>query len=132
MAGRAGPAGDPGISGMQGASGPPGHQGPVGIVDRWTSYRDFNFDRGRSELQASDADTVAEIASYSAHNPSLRIGIDGSMDAGNPRLAERRVSAVRDALMRAGVPTDKMETGAFGDPQLRRDGRVEVLLLSAR
>jgi outer membrane protein OmpA-like peptidoglycan-associated protein len=54
------------------------------------------------------------------------------MDAGNPRLAERRVSAVRDALMRAGVPTDKMETGAFGDPQLRRDGRVEVLLLSAR
>jgi hypothetical protein len=32
------------------------------------------------------------------------------------------------ALTRAGVPADKIETGAFGDDQLRRERRVEVLI----
>jgi len=30
--------------------------------------------------------------------------------------------------MVAGVPASKIRTGAFGDPQLRRDGRVAVLV----
>ena len=35
---------------------------------------------------------------------------------------------VRGALIVAGVPSAKIQTGAFGDPQLRRDGRVGVLV----
>jgi hypothetical protein len=30
--------------------------------------------------------------------------------------------------MQAGVPAYKIQTGAFGDPQLRRNRRVDVLL----
>jgi outer membrane protein OmpA-like peptidoglycan-associated protein len=66
-------------------------------------------------------------------NPSIQLGIDGST---NPRAAEwrdqdlgdRRVKAVRDALVAAGVSADRISDGAFGDVQLRRDGRVEVLI----
>ena len=68
---------------------------------------------------------------------ALRLGLDGSTD---PQFGSRsdldlspgRVGAVRDALIRAGTPAYKIETGAFGDPQDRRAGEVEVLLISAR
>jgi outer membrane protein OmpA-like peptidoglycan-associated protein len=47
-------------------------------------------------------------------------------------LSNRRISAVRDALIRAGVPESKIQTGAFGDSRLTRDRRVEVLLSTSR
>jgi hypothetical protein len=37
---------------------------------------------------------------------------------------------VVDALKDAGVPAYKMQTGAFGDPQLRGERRVAVLVSS--
>ena len=76
---------------------------------------------------------VSEIATYMNQNPSLQVGIDGSMDprGTDPRnqdLSDRRVEAVRSALIQAGVPAHKIQTGAFGDTQLTRDRRVEVLI----
>jgi outer membrane protein OmpA-like peptidoglycan-associated protein len=70
-------------------------------------------------------------------NPSIRIGIDGSMAPGgtdprNEDLSDRRVSAVRDALIQAGVQSSRIQSGAFGDTQLKRDRRVEVLLSTTR
>ena len=32
------------------------------------------------------------------------------------------------ALLQAGVPSYKIQTGAFGNPELQRDRRVEVLV----
>ncbi|MNC89187.1 hypothetical protein D3C83_50890 [compost metagenome] len=55
-------------------------------------------------------------------NPSARIAIDGSN--------AQRVGTVRNALINAGVPAYKIQTGSFGDPQQRRDGRVAVLVSS--
>ena len=49
----------------------------------------------------------------------------------NHDLSNRRVKAVRDALINAGVPAYKIKSGAFGDPQTRRDRRVEVLFNTA-
>jgi outer membrane protein OmpA-like peptidoglycan-associated protein len=68
-----------------------------------------------------------------ARNPSLEIGIDGSINSQSSGpisqdLSNRRITAVRDALIDSGVPADKIQTGAFGDPQLRRNHRVDVLL----
>lgn len=128
MAGRIGASGSAGATGAQGSVGTTGAQGPVGIVDRWTSYRVINFDYGRSDLSAADRSTISEIAAYLAKNPSLQIGIDGYRDASNLSLSERRVGTVRDALIMAGVPSSKVQIGAFGDPQFSRDKRVEVLL----
>jgi outer membrane protein OmpA-like peptidoglycan-associated protein len=102
------------------------------VVDRWISYRTFWFDSNADDLRSSDTGQVSEIAYYMQQNPSLKVGIDGSIPSGsdtrNQDLAGRRVSNVYDALIEAGVPGYRIETGAFGDAQLARQRRVEVLL----
>jgi hypothetical protein len=35
---------------------------------------------------------------------------------------------VRSALIEAGVPASKIQSGAYGDPQQRRDRRVDVMV----
>jgi outer membrane protein OmpA-like peptidoglycan-associated protein len=55
------------------------------------------------------------------------------MDPRDPRgqeIGNRRVSTVRDALIQAGVPAHRIQTGAFGDSGRRNDRRVEVLMSS--
>jgi outer membrane protein OmpA-like peptidoglycan-associated protein len=76
---------------------------------------------------------VSEIAQYMRSNPSLAVGLDGSMDprGSDPRneeLSNRRVRAIRDALVEAGVPISRIQTGQYGDARLRQDRRVAVML----
>jgi outer membrane protein OmpA-like peptidoglycan-associated protein len=128
-----GATGRPGEAGPQGPIGSTGAQGPAGVVDRWTSYRDFWFDQNSAALHASESNKVSEVANYMKTNPSLKVGIDGAMarngsDARARDLNDGRVNAVSAALMAAGVPKNRIETGAFGNAKLARDGRVEVLL----
>ncbi|HEY3065646.1 MAG TPA: OmpA family protein [Methylomirabilota bacterium] len=94
------------------------------------------FDYNGADVRAADQSKVSDIAAYVNKNPSLQVGIDGSMDprATDPRdqkLSDRRVGAVRDALIQAGVLANKIETGAFGDTRLVRDRRVKVLIKTA-
>jgi peptidoglycan-associated lipoprotein len=78
-----------------------------------------------------------------SQNPSVRLGIDGYTDSRganqyNLPLSQRRVTTVRDALIQAGVPADRIETGTFGTDRpvcnpsteqcSQREGRVEVLV----
>jgi peptidoglycan-associated lipoprotein len=102
-------------------------------VTLWTLYRDLQFGYNRSDLQASELQKVTEIARYLQENPSLSVGLDGSMDprGTDPRsqdLSDRRVSVIRDALIRAGVPATRIQAGSYGDAQLTRDRRVAVLV----
>jgi outer membrane protein OmpA-like peptidoglycan-associated protein len=131
--GVAGAVGAAGEAGPQGAVGATGAQGAAGEVNRWTLYRDFRFENNRSELQASETKKASEIAQYLKDNPSLKIAIDGSMDPHGTdpqdrQLSDRRASAVRGELIKAGVPANKIELGAFGDKRLARDRRVAVLV----
>ncbi|MGA7763687.1 MAG: OmpA family protein [Candidatus Binataceae bacterium] len=100
---------------------------------RWTPYREITFDRNGADIEPSGMSTISEIATYMAQNPSLELGIDGSINSAsteptNQDLSNRRVSAVRDALVQAGVPASRIQAGSFSDPQLRRNRRVDVLL----
>jgi outer membrane protein OmpA-like peptidoglycan-associated protein len=90
------------------------------MAGNWKSYWDYTFNANSDEILQSDSFKTKEIANYVDQNRSLRVGLDGS--------STRRVGVVRDALIKAGVPASKIQTGAFGDPQLRRDGRVAVLV----
>jgi hypothetical protein len=58
--------------------------------------------------------------SFRTHTISMRENFDSSNT--------NRVGVVRAALIDAGVRAGKIQSGALGDPQLRRDGRVEVLV----
>jgi outer membrane protein OmpA-like peptidoglycan-associated protein len=133
-----GPAGPAGIAGVQGAP---------GAAAAWTSFKNFLFDFDKSDIRANDMSEVSDIAAYVKQNPSTKVGIDGHTDPRgtdkyNQALSERRVNAIRDALIKAGVPADKILTGAFGESRLicnqsteecwQRDRRVEVLISTSK
>ena len=132
MAGAVGSTGPAGEAGPQGEAGATGAQGPAGVIGCWTSYRAFWFDSESANIRTSDMDQVSEIANYMEQNPSLKVGIDGSIPSGSTSskqlLAGRRVVNVRQALINAGLPASRIETGAFGDAKLSQERRVEVLI----
>jgi outer membrane protein OmpA-like peptidoglycan-associated protein len=87
----------------------------------------------QSDLQASQKAKISEVAEYLSKNPSLKVGIDSSMDPSglDPRdqsLSDRRTGSVRDALMAAGVPAARIQTGVRGDAKLVRDRRIGLLV----
>ena len=155
-AGPAGPTGMTGMTGVQGSTGITGVQGPAGITGaqgtpasspqpglRWTLVKEFMFDYDRSDIRSSESRKPAEVAAYMSQNPSVRLGLAGytntqSTDQYNLPLSQRRVATVRDALIQAGIPADRIETGTFGtdrfmcnsatDQSSQREGRVEVLV----
>jgi Outer membrane protein and related peptidoglycan-associated (lipo)proteins len=101
------------------------------VINQWTSYRNFRFDHDQADLLVSETNKVSEIALYMNANPSLKIGIDGSMEPRNQPLSDQRASTVRDALIKAGVLTSRIQTGVFADTKLPHDGRVFVFIRTA-
>ena len=149
--GGVGMAGGIGATGPMGPAGPAGARGPAGpagaqtaaAAKQWSSFRDFLFDFDKSAIRSNETSHVSDVAAYLKQNPSARVGIDGHADPRgtdpyNQGLSERRVNAIRDALVNAGVSTGKIHTGAFGETQPKcnestescwqRDRRVEVLI----
>ena len=94
----------------------------------WRPFREFWFHDNRAELQRLDAEQVTEIATYLGRHPGQRVAIDGSISPRHSELSNFRIATVRNALLQAGVPAHRIETGDFGNPRLRRGERVEVLL----
>ena len=139
-----GPAGPMGPSGGQGAAGVAGMTGPQGATaPGWAKFNNILFDFDKSDIRANETSKVDAIARYLNQNPSAKVGIDGyadprGTDPYNQALSERRVNAIQAALVKAGVPSHKIQTGAFGEKRLKcgekteecwqRDRRVEVLV----
>jgi outer membrane protein OmpA-like peptidoglycan-associated protein len=150
MAGPAGPAGPQGPAGMQGvagAAGATGAQGAPAVVANWTKFNDILFDFDKADVRSNETSKVTDIATYVQQNPATMVGIDGyadprGTDKYNQALSERRVNAIRDALLKAGVSRDRIQTGAFGEMRLKcqeateacwqSDRRVEVLIGQAK
>lgn len=132
--GVAGATGRPGETGERGTAGPAGAEGAIGGIHRWTAYREIWFGADATDLDRSGNAKVAEIAKYLKDNPTLQVGIDASRTTResdrtrSQRLVDDRVASISDALTKAGVPASRIKAGTFGDPSLRRDGRVAVLL----
>jgi outer membrane protein OmpA-like peptidoglycan-associated protein len=145
--GQAGMTGSQGQAGVTGAQGHPGAVSPAPPGTRWTSLRDIMFDYNRTEIRSTELSKIADIAVYTNQNPSVRLGIDGATDLlrgtnqYNAVMSQQRVGNVRDALIRAGVSADRIETGSFGAERAKcndanelcsqRDGRVEVMVRPA-
>jgi outer membrane protein OmpA-like peptidoglycan-associated protein len=135
-AGVAGATGYSGATGATGATGAQGDKGVAGIVGQWTPYREFNFAYNDDRVTESDMAKSAGIAAYMNANPSLALGIDGSMDMSgtDPRdqsLSDRRVEAVRQSLIQAGVAPSRIKVGVFGTSSVHHDRRVNVLFATA-
>jgi len=133
VAGAVGSAGPAGYQGERGATGYGGAQGAAGVIERWALYQDFTFDRTETRLTSSQVNSVAEIAEYMESNPSLEIGIDGSLEGLSSTRSERelsnaRATSLRDALIRAGVSEDRIQVGAFANPNGRQQGEIHLLI----
>ena len=150
-----GPPGPTGMTGAQGATGLTGSQGQPGMAASpssvaspgWVSLRDIMFDFDTADLRPSEKNKLSDVAAYLSRNPSVQIGIDGSTDLlrgtnrYNESLSQQRVANVRDALIRAGVSPERIETGRFGVERVecsefteecaQREGRVEVMARSS-
>jgi peptidoglycan-associated lipoprotein len=143
MAGAIGPMGPAGPMGAQGPAGAVGAQAKAVGAKEWQSFRDFLFDFDKSDIRSNETSHVSDIAGYLKQNPTARVGIDGHADPRgtdpyNQGLSERRVNNISAALVSAGVATNRIHTGAFGETQTKckdatetcwqSDRRVEVLI----
>jgi outer membrane protein OmpA-like peptidoglycan-associated protein len=130
--GATGATGAAGVSGKRGGAGATGSRGSAGAITEWTTYRAFWFQTNSLDLRDSDQLQIDEIADYAKKNSSLKLGIDGSIPAdsgdNNEEWADRRVKVVREALIKAGVPASRIESGRYNGDENARRGRVEVLL----
>jgi outer membrane protein OmpA-like peptidoglycan-associated protein len=119
-AGPAGPAGSRGLAGVSGPQGPAGVQGPQGVAARWESFRDIHFDFDKSDVRANEVSKIKDIVAFMKQNPTFEIGIEGFADprgtnAYNQALSERRVTAIRDALVAEGASAGAIRSGAEGE-----------------
>lgn len=86
----------------------------------WTLYRAFTFTGEDAAISDVDRSKAREVAHHMDKNPMLRVGLDG--------LNQGRVSSVREALIQAGVPEWRINSGAFAEPHMRGPRRVLVLV----
>jgi len=150
MAGERGPAGPAGATGAQGPAGPVGPQAMAGSENRMASFgtgnnsaafKDILFDTDKSDIRSNETSKITDIAAHVKQNSPMQVGIGGyadprGTDQHNQGLSERRVKAIRDALVKAGVASDKIQTSAFGEQKplcnestdacWQRDRRVDV------
>jgi outer membrane protein OmpA-like peptidoglycan-associated protein len=150
IAGATGPMGPTGATGAQGPAGPVGPQAMAGsdtryvsfgTGDRSTSFKDILFDTDKSNIRSNETSKITDIAAYVKQNVPMGVNIGGyadprGTDQHNQGLSERRVNAIRDALVKAGVGSDRIVTSAFGEQKplcsesteacWQRDRRVNV------
>lgn len=95
----------------------------------------LRFERGRSRLEPGHLSLLNEVFEQLARSPGDRVLITGYTDrSGDPGvnmvLSELRARAVRDHLLRRGIPADRLMLNYYGDSRSIGEGpderRVEV------
>jgi outer membrane protein OmpA-like peptidoglycan-associated protein len=120
-----------------------GAAGPAGADAKIESFRDINFAYDKADVRPDEMAKVGQVASYIKQNDGVLVLLDGHTDPRgsdkyNLELSQRRVKAVRDALVKAGVPPERIATAAQGKKRLKCneptepcyeiDRRVEVFV----
>jgi outer membrane protein OmpA-like peptidoglycan-associated protein len=146
-AGAAGPAGPPGAAGVTGPQGPQGPAGPAGRTGprsflspdgSWSSVENVQFEYKEAAIQSKCADKIGKLVAWMNANPKVAIGLDGHVDDAkanddDPTLSRQRVSAVRNALITAGIAPSRISTGDFGArAPLCQDASENCLALNRR
>ncbi|KPQ15017.1 MAG: peptidoglycan-associated lipoprotein Pal [Rhodobacteraceae bacterium HLUCCO18] len=139
--------------GMMGGAGANGAEGLDGAASDPRSPAYFNtvvgdrvlFEVDQSTLNADAMATLDDQASWLLSNPEYTALIEGHADEQGTReynlaLGARRASSVRDYLVAAGVPDDRLRTISYGkerpleicsDESCYRQNRRAVTVISA-
>jgi outer membrane protein OmpA-like peptidoglycan-associated protein len=81
---------------------------------------DVLFATGQSQMQASGARVISQLAEFLKRNPQRTAAIEGytdsvGSDSSNQLLSERRASTVMDALVGQGVPRSRLNSVGRGE-----------------
>lgn len=90
----------------------------------------INFETGSAIISSSSVATLQDIYSSSVTAEGLKIGVYGHTDnVGNPdankSLSERRAQAVKDFLVKKGIPSNRIESRGYGEDQPVEDNSTE-------
>lgn len=101
---------------------------PLGMVVSLGEDK-FLFDFDKAELKAENRELLSRIAGVLLASHGYRIQIYGHTDdVGNAQynqtLSERRAKAVRDYLVKAGVPEEIIESKGYGKSSPRVQGKT--------
>lgn len=95
-------------------------------IDKFNQDREMfradtvHFDYDSSVIKSSEMSHLDAVASYMKNNPSVGLLVEGHCDERgtedyNNSLGERRATAVREALIQAGVDSSHVVTRSFGE-----------------
>ena len=90
----------------------------------------INFEFGSATISQSSMQALQEIYSSAVTAEGLKIGVYGHTDdVGNPEsnriLSENRAQAVKDFLVKKGIPSNRIEVRGFGETQPVSDNTTE-------
>jgi hypothetical protein len=93
---------------------------PVGAAAPPPAFKAVHFASDKSEIPAAEMVNIATVANYMKQHAGVFVRLDGhadprGTDAYNVALSQRRVDAVRDALVQAGVPAERITSVASGE-----------------
>jgi len=83
------------------------------------NMKDIYFDYDKSDIRASDQATIQADASFLQQHPNIGFTVEGHCDERgsteyNLALGDNRASAVKNALVSAGVSADRVKTVSYG------------------
>jgi peptidoglycan-associated lipoprotein len=83
------------------------------------NVKDIYFDYDKSDIRASDQATIQADASFLQQHPNISFTVEGHCDERgsteyNLALGDNRASAVKNALVSAGVSADRVKTVSYG------------------
>jgi peptidoglycan-associated lipoprotein len=83
------------------------------------SVKDIYFDYDRYDVSAAQQSSITTTAQYLAAHPGIRFSVEGHCDERgsteyNLALGDNRANAVKGALVRAGIPGDRVRTISYG------------------
>jgi OOP family OmpA-OmpF porin len=102
------------------------------------AFEDVHFERDRFSVRGEDIDRLRVVAAALIEDPSLVVTIEGhtctlGTATYNLALGDRRASAVKEYLVSAGVPADRLLTISRGEANAEYDNsREETRRLNRR
>ncbi|MET0555856.1 MAG: OmpA family protein [Vicinamibacteria bacterium] len=122
------------------------HRTALGVVmNLGSEYLKFEFDK--AELRPDDRELLSRVAGILLSSQDYTVSVNGhtddvGSDVYNQKLSERRAQAVRDYLVKAGVPEDVLSVTGHGkalplvrtadDRARAKNRRVELAIANTR
>src|SRR6185369_12714771 len=88
----------------------------VSVPKDWESFSNVTFDLDKADIRADERDKIKAVADYMKQNPKLELA--GYADPRgtnerNQKLSDERSKAVTEALVKDGIPRERIRTAAL-------------------